>query len=74
MPDLATSIVGTVIQSSGAVLVTVLLLILRRSFGRRFLAYWAAGWAGMAAALGTLVAGFIWPAVQSVAYPVYCFA
>jgi diguanylate cyclase (GGDEF)-like protein len=67
------SIVGTAVQFSGTVLVTLLCGALLRTFRPRFLYYWSAGWCCMALALAGLLAAFALPALRPVAHPLYCF-
>ena len=64
MDSYESSLVGTAIQFSGTMLVTLLCGLLLRSVPRRFLTYWAAGWGALALALTGLLAGFALPAWQ----------
>jgi len=80
MGQFESSIVGTAIQFSGTVLVTILCAILLRSIRRRFLYYWAVGWCALTVALAAMLVGFslanLYPAVQSwqwIFFAVYCF-
>lgn len=80
MDQFESSIVGTGIQFSGTVLVTILCGILLRSIRRPFLNYWAIGWASLTLALAALLAGFAlnnadprWRSWQWVFFSLYCF-
>jgi diguanylate cyclase (GGDEF)-like protein len=73
-------IVGTAIQFSGTVLVTILCAILLRSIRRQFLYYWAAGWCALSVALAALLVGFSlgarnasWYSWKWLYFAVYCF-
>jgi diguanylate cyclase (GGDEF)-like protein len=72
--SIESSIVGTTVQFSGTVLVTLLCGILLRTVRRRFLTYWAAGWCCMALALMGLLIGFTVPHGRVIGHAVYCFA
>src|SRR5262245_34567440 len=73
-------IVGTAIQFSGTILVTILCAIMLRSIRRQFLYYWAAGWCALSVALAALLVGFSfgardgsWQSWQWIYFAIYCF-
>jgi len=74
------SVVGTAIQFSGTVLVTILCGIMLRTVRRRFLYYWAVGWCALSLALSALLIGFAIENVGSFGqtwkwafFSLYCF-
>ena len=74
------SMVGTAIQFSGTILVTILCAILLRTIRRQFLYYWAVGWCALSLALASLLASFalknLDPACGSwqwLFFTLYCF-
>lgn len=74
------SLVGTGIQFSGTILVTILCAVLLRTIRRRFLSYWAIGWGCLSLALSSLLVGFALQRWQSASsswnwlfFAIYCF-
>jgi diguanylate cyclase (GGDEF)-like protein len=72
--------VGTAIQFSGTILVTILCAILLRTIRREFLYYWAVGWCALSLALAALLASFAlknldpaWRSWQWLFFTLYCF-
>jgi diguanylate cyclase (GGDEF)-like protein len=72
--------VGTAIQFSGTILVTILCGILLRTIRRQFLYYWAVGWCALSMALAGLLVGFAlrnmdptWQSWQWLFFSLYCF-
>src|SRR5262249_46728156 len=76
------NIVGTMIQLTGTLLVSVLCSILLQTVRTPFLYYWGYGWGAMSAALLCLMAALVLPdnnpilltIVKSIFLPAYCFA
>jgi diguanylate cyclase (GGDEF)-like protein len=66
------SIVALTIQCVGIVLIATLTFLLSNSIKRRFLGYWAAGWACLAVALAVLLMSFRLPVPATVCYALYC--
>src|SRR4051794_41933139 len=72
--------VGTAIQFSGTILVTILCAILLRTIRREFLYYWAVGWGALSLALASLLASFAlknldpaWRSWQWLFFTLFCF-
>jgi diguanylate cyclase (GGDEF)-like protein len=76
------NIVGTMIQLTGTLLVSVLCSILLQTVRTSFLYYWGYGWGAMSAALVCLMSALVlsdkypdfFPFVKSILFPAYCFA
>jgi diguanylate cyclase (GGDEF)-like protein len=75
------NIVGTMIQLTGTLLVSVLCSILLQTVRTPFLYYWGYGWGAMSAALLCLIltlvrpiAEFVLPITKPIILPAYCFA
>src|SRR5947207_15478390 len=76
------NIVGTMIQLTGTLLVSVLCSILLQTVRTPFLYYWGYGWAAMSAALLSLMLALVLqdinPILETIAnsilVPAYCFA
>src|SRR5262249_14927609 len=68
------SLVGTILQAVGMLLIAGLLGLLTPSIGRRFLAYWAAAWASLAGSLTALSLAFLLSGLSYVFLAVYCLA
>jgi diguanylate cyclase (GGDEF)-like protein len=69
-----TSIVATIFQAVGMLLIAGLLWLLTPAIGRRFLAYWAAAWASLAAGLTALSLSFLLSGFSTLFHAVYCLA
>jgi diguanylate cyclase (GGDEF)-like protein len=69
--SLESSVVGTVIQCTGVLLITVLLFLLSRSIRRRFLDYWVVGWAFLTFSLTALIIAFCLPVPAKLFYTFY---
>jgi diguanylate cyclase (GGDEF)-like protein len=67
------SLVGTAIQLSGTVLVSILCAILLQTVRKPFLHYWAFGWLSLSVALAALVGALVYPSAETVLLPAYCF-
>jgi diguanylate cyclase (GGDEF)-like protein len=74
MENFESSIVGTVIQLSGTLLVSVLCTILLQTVRKPFLYYWAFGWSSLSVALLALFVALFAPKTQPYLLPVYCLA
>jgi diguanylate cyclase (GGDEF)-like protein len=74
METLESNIVGTMIQLTGTLLVSVLCTILLQTVRTPFLYYWAYGWATLSVALLCLMPTLVAPDVKPILLPAYCFA
>jgi diguanylate cyclase (GGDEF)-like protein len=76
------NIVGTMIQLTGTLLVSVLCSILLQTVRTSFLYYWGYGWGAMSAGLLCLMVALVFsskflgflPFAKSILFPAYCFA